>query len=122
MLSLVRIALVALAICFASDRQASAGCVRFDKTSEGYAFLVNTCDGPVNAAYVVVASGTAVDFDANVTRTSMPANSRTQLWSAGDPPVRGHYEIKVLSCRSPLTLIFRTGGSPICQLSTADAG
>jgi hypothetical protein len=118
----MRIGAALLALSFLAAGSANAACVHFQETGAGDAYLVNSCSLEMNAAYGVTGGGDWTPAASALARARVAANSRTLLWSTGNAPVAGKYEVKVFSCVAPTTLVYPAGGRPTCQISFADAG
>ena len=123
MLTLARIAVVAMTFCFMAGKQAQAACVHFEETRSGDAYLVNSCATDMNAAYAVTSGGDWQPGSSTLARVLVPAEDRKLLWADGNRPVAGRYKIKVFACVAPTSLVYTQGSRPTCQIGFfADAG
>ena len=122
MLTLVRIGAAACLLWLLSAAPAGAACIRFEETAVGDAYLINSCPAPMNVAYCVTGKHSTLDCGHGYSRIPVAAESRKLLWPGSRPPVSGTYQINVLSCTAPSTLIYRAGSPPVCQVDSADAG
>jgi hypothetical protein len=111
-----------LALSFVAAGPAKAACIHFQETGSGDAYLVNSCSLEMNAAYGVTGGSEWTRGDSALARVPVAANSRKLLWSSGNAPVPGKYEVKVFACVAPTSLVYPAGGRPTCQISYADAG
>jgi hypothetical protein len=100
---------------------AHAACVEFRETA-GQAMLVNHCTATMNVGYVVGPEGEVLSLDARLYRSSVTAEGTKVLWSRGDAPVSGRYQVKVFSCMAPTSLVYQRGGRPTCQMDFASQG
>ena len=122
MLTMLRISALALGLWLLVPAQAHAACIRFEETALGDAYLVNSCPTPMNVSYCVKGKSSTLDCGHGFSRVPVAANMRRLLWHGTKPPVAGTYEINVLSCVAPSTLVMQSGLPPICQTDSADAG
>jgi hypothetical protein len=122
MLTIMRIGAVAFALWMISSASAHAACIRFEETTLGDAYLVNSCPTPMNVSYCVKGKNSTIDCGHGFSRIPVAAKARRLLWHGSKPPVAGTYEINVLSCVAPSTLVLQTGLPPSCQVDSADAG
>ncbi len=121
-MTFARIGAAAFALWLLIAAPAGAACIRFEETALGDAYLINSCPAVMNVAYCVRGNGSVLDCGRSFSRIPVAAGSRRLLWPGTRPPVAGSYEINVLSCMAPSTLVYHEGSPPICQLDSADAG
>jgi hypothetical protein len=122
MLTVLRIGAAAFGLWLLIQAPANAACIRFEETAIGDAYLINSCPTPMNVSYCVTGKHSTLDCARGFSRIPVAAESRKLLWSGARPPVAGTYQINVLSCAAPSTLILRAGSSSVCQVDSADAG
>lgn len=122
MLTITRIGAAAFLLWLLAAAPAGAACIRFEETAVGDAYLVNSCLTPMNVSYCVTGKHSTLDCGRGFSRIPVAAQGRKLLWFGAKPPVAGTYQINVLSCAAPSTLIFRAGSPPVCQVDSADAG
>ena len=122
MLTMLRIGAAALGLWLLSPAPAHAACIHFEETSLGDAYLVNSCATPMNVSFCVKGKNSTLDCGHGFSRVPVAANMRRLLWHGTKPPVAGTYEINVLSCVAPSTLVLQSGLPPTCQVDSADAG
>ena len=122
MLFLLRASAAAFALWLLAAAPAGAACIRFEETALGDAYLVNSCPSAMNVSYCVKGKNSSLDCGHGFSRTPVAAESRKLLWPGTKPPVAGSYEINVLSCIAPATLVNQLGGPPTCKVDSADAG
>ena len=102
---------------------ANAACIRFEETAAGDAYLVNSCPTVMNVSYCVKGKNSSLDCRSHgFSHMPVAAGTRRLLWPGTKPPVAGAYEINVLSCVAPSTLVLQTGQPPTCQVDSANAG
>jgi len=122
MFTFLRIGAMAFALWLAAVASASADCIRFEKTASGDAYLINSCQADMNVAYCVKDAASALDCGRGFTRLPVAGESRKLLWPGTQPPVVGTYEVNVLFCTAPATLVYHAGSPPRCKVDSADAG
>ncbi len=101
---------------------ARAGCLRFQESNFGSAYLVNRCAADVNAAYVVTNSDDWMPASSPLVLIPVEAEGRKLLWTRGRRPITGRYQIKIFSCIAPASLARTLGDRPVCRIGLADAG
>lgn len=122
MLTILRAGAAAFALWMICPATAHAACIRFEETAVGDAYLVNSCPTPMNVSYCVKGKNSTLDCGHGLSRIPVAAKARRLLWHGSKPPVKGTYEINVLSCVAPSTLVFQAGLPPSCTVDSADAG
>jgi hypothetical protein len=122
MLTILRIGAAAFALWIISPTSAHAACIRFEETTLGDAYLVNSCPTPMNVSYCVKGKNSTIDCGQGFSRIPVAAKARRLLWHGSKPPVAGTYEINVLSCAAPSNLVFQVGLPPSCKVDSVDAG
>ncbi len=121
--TIARIGAAALFFWLLGSQGANAACIRFEETAVGDAYLINSCPTVMNVSYCVKGKDSALDCSTHgFSHIPVAAKARRLLWPGSKPPVAGTYEINVLSCVAPATLVVQNGFPPICQVDSANAG
>jgi hypothetical protein len=121
--TIARIGAAALLFWLLGSQGVNAACIRFEETAVGDAYLVNSCPTVMNVSYCVKGKNSALDCSTHgFSHVPVAARARQLLWPGSKPPVAGTYEINVLSCVAPSTLVLQTGLPPTCQVDSANAG
>jgi len=108
--------------CMALSAAAQANCIEFRESSSGDATLINHCDAEMDVGYWVTPAGEAPRSDARLYRSNVPPSGTRMIWSSGNAPVEGRYEINVLSCMAPTSLHYVAGSKPTCQIDVGSQG
>jgi hypothetical protein len=121
--TIARIGAAALFFWLLGSQTTNAACIRFEETAVGDAYLVNSCPTVMNVSYCVKGKNSTLDCSSHgFSHVPVAARARRLLWPGTKPPVAGTYEINVLSCVAPSTLVLQNGLPPTCQVDSADAG
>lgn len=122
MFTILRTGAVALALWLFAASSAGAACISFEKTASGDAYLINSCQADMNVSYCLKDTASTLDCGRGFSQLPVAAESRKLLWPGTQPPVAGTYEVNVLFCTAPATLVYHAGSSPKCKVDSADAG
>jgi len=111
-----------LFLCLLATAPVGAACIKFEENKLGDAYLINSCPMAMNVAYCVNGKNSKKDCGQGFSHLPIAARSRKLLWPGTKPPAPGTYQINVLSCPAPSTLVIQDGSPPSCRVDSADAG
>ena len=120
--TLLRIGAAAFALWLLAATPAGAACISFEKTASGDAYLINSCQTDMNVAYCVKDTASVLDCGRGFNKLPVAGETRKLLWPGSQAPVAGTYEVNVLFCTAPATLVYHAGSPPKCKVDSADAG